>query len=156
MLAFQVKKGRIEEGSDEQISIKVFIPVYVGGEARAADDIVTDADIDSARDLLVNPGLAAYVPTLSSIDPATQNDGADDFEMTLVGLNFQSTAKVDANGTILVPTSVTETEIVVTVPASVVATTGNKPFRVRNYSTDPNGIYSDKYAQSGAINLVVS
>src|SRR5882724_11304428 len=72
------------------------------------------------------------VPTLSSISPTSTTTCAGSFSLTLNGTNFANNAKVNFGATQLTPTTSSSTQLIVTVPASSVATAGTVSVTVVN------------------------
>src|SRR5207249_11332525 len=72
------------------------------------------------------------VPTLSSISPTSTTTCAGSFSLTLNGTNFANNAKVNFGATQLTPTTSSSTQLVVSVPASSVATAGTVSVTVVN------------------------
>src|SRR5438552_7448193 len=88
------------------------------------------------------------VPTLSSISPTSTTTCAGSFSLTLNGTNFANNAKVNFGATQLTPTTSSSTQLVVTVPASSVATAGTVSVTVVN----PGGGGGTSNAQTFTIN----
>src|SRR5438552_6773769 len=88
------------------------------------------------------------VPTLSSISPTSTTTCAGSFSLTLNGTNFANNAKVNFGATQLTPTTSSSTQLVVTVPASSVATAGTVSVTVVN----PGGGGGTSNAQTLTIN----
>src|SRR5437899_5561231 len=87
-------------------------------------------------------------PTLSSISPTSTTTCAGSFSLTLNGTNFANNAKVNFGATQLTPTRSSSTQLVVTVPASSVATAGTVSVTVVN----PGGGGGTSNAQTFTIN----
>src|SRR5437899_1176059 len=87
-------------------------------------------------------------PTLSSISPTSTTTCAGSFSLTLNGTNFANNAKVNFGATQLTPTTSSSTQLVVTVPASSVATAGTVSVTVVN----PGGSGGTSNAQTFTIN----
>src|SRR5437879_1512140 len=87
-------------------------------------------------------------PTLSSISPTSTTTCAGSFSLTLNGTNFANNAKVNFGATQLTPTTSSSTQLVVTVPASSVATAGTVSVTVVN----PGGGGGTSNAQTFTIN----
>lgn len=75
-------------------------------------------------------------PVLSSISPTSRTANSGDFTLTLTGSNFLSGATVLFGAASLTPTSVTPTQIVATVPNSLIQTPGTVQVRVRSGGID--------------------
>src|SRR5438477_11691605 len=88
------------------------------------------------------------VPTLSSISPTSTTTCAGSFSLTLNGTNFANNAKVNFGATQLTPTTSSSTQLIVTVPASSVATAGIVSVTVVN----PGGSGGTSNAQTFTIN----
>src|SRR2546430_290837 len=87
-------------------------------------------------------------PTLSPISPTSTTTCAGSFSLTLNGTNFANNAKVNFGATQLTPTTSSSTQLVVTVPASSVATAGTVSVTVVN----PGGGGGTSNAQTLTIN----
>src|SRR5947208_3415758 len=87
-------------------------------------------------------------PTLSSISPTSTTTCAGSFSLTLNGTNFANNAKVNFGATQLTPTTSSSTQLIVTVPASSVATAGTVSVTVVN----PGGSGGTSNAQTFTIN----
>ncbi|WP_170170332.1 IPT/TIG domain-containing protein [Hymenobacter perfusus] len=88
------------------------------------------------------------VPTLASLDPATQVAGAGGFMLTATGANFIPSSVLYFNGAALSTTYLSETQLSATVPAAAIATAGAYPVTVT--SPTPGG------GTSGAVTFVVA
>src|SRR5207248_11656935 len=69
-------------------------------------------------------------PTIGSIDTACATPGGAQFTLTVNGTSFVSGSKVNWNGTTLVTTFVSSTQLTATVPASLIATAGTASITV--------------------------
>jgi hypothetical protein len=80
-------------------------------------------------------------PTISSISPTSATAGGAAFTLTVNGANFANGATVNfgTNGA-LTPTSITSTQIQVTVPATDIATAGTKAVTVTSGGTTSNSV----------------
>lgn len=82
----------------------------------------------------------SLVPNITSLSPSSVAAGSATFNMTISGSNFTSSSTVLLGTAVLTPTSVTSTQIVVSVPAILVGASGVLPITV----TDPNGGTSNR------------
>jgi hypothetical protein len=82
----------------------------------------------------VGPFAIAQNPTITNISPSTVTAGAQAFTLTVTGTNYNGTSTVSVNGTAIVPSSATATQLQATVPASLIATAGSLPVQVINRS----------------------
>jgi len=90
-------------------------------------------------------------PTISSIDPACATPGGAQFTLTVNGTSFVSGSTVNWNGTALVTTFVSSTQLTATVPASLIATAGTASVTVVNPNPcGPGG------ATSSAVALIIA
>ena len=80
----------------------------------------------------------AQNPTITGINPSTVPTGSPAFTLTVTGTNFNATSAVSVNAFALAPSSQTATQLLVTVPANLVATAGSLPVQVINRSA-PGG-----------------
>jgi hypothetical protein len=80
----------------------------------------------------ISPCALAQVPTITSITPNTVTAGGPAFTLTLTGTNYSGTSTVSVNGTALVPSSATATQLLATVPAQLITTAGQLPIQVIN------------------------
>ncbi|MEI9978433.1 MAG: IPT/TIG domain-containing protein [Edaphobacter sp.] len=100
--------------------------------AGTATITVTDSGgASSGATFTINPG----VPTITSISPTSATAGGAGFTLTVNGTNFVSGAAVNWNGTVLSTTLVSSTQLIATVPASLIATAGTETITV----TDSGG-----------------
>ncbi len=81
---------------------------------------------------------SAQNPTITSISPSTVTAGSPAFTLTVNGTLFNTTSTVHVNGTSIVPSSITATQLLATVPAVLVTTAGQLPVQVINLSA-PGG-----------------
>src|SRR5437773_8320561 len=84
----------------------------------------------------VRTALAANnpVPTTTSISPSSTIAGSPQFTLTVNGTNFDSTSKVNWNGSALTTTFVSSTQLTAIVPAANVAVAGTASITVKNSS----------------------
>ncbi|MEI9979936.1 MAG: IPT/TIG domain-containing protein [Edaphobacter sp.] len=101
--------------------------------AGTATITVTDSGgASSGAPFTINPG----VPTITSFSPTSATAGGGDFPLTVNGTNFVSGAAVKWNGTAALSTAlVSSTQLIATVPASLIATAGTETITV----TDSGG-----------------
>jgi hypothetical protein len=71
-------------------------------------------------------------PTINSIDPTCVAPGGPQFTLTVIGTNYVSGATVNWNGSPLVTTFVSSTQLTATVPANLIATAGTASITVVN------------------------
>jgi hypothetical protein len=83
----------------------------------------------------------AGTPTISSISPTSTTAGGAAFTLTVNGTNFVTGATVNfgTKGS-LTPTSITSTQILVTVPATDIATASTQAVTVTSGGTTTNGV----------------
>src|SRR5512133_1094112 len=74
----------------------------------------------------------AATPTISSINPSSCLAGSPQFTLTVNGTLFDNNAVVNWNGSGLVTTYVSATQLTAIVPAARVATAGTAPVTVTN------------------------
>ncbi len=82
--------------------------------------------------------VALPAPTLSSLSPATAPAGSPAFYLLVNGSGFVSGARVNWNGTSLVTTLVSASQLKAAVPPSAVATAGNSPVTASNPQSAPS------------------
>src|SRR5262249_14755925 len=71
-------------------------------------------------------------PVIASLSPPTAQEGGGSFPLTINGSNFEPGVTVDLGGTSLTPTSTGRTQLVVTVPSSVLSEEGSSSVTVVN------------------------
>ncbi len=76
--------------------------------------------------------VAAVVPAITSLAPATAVAGGSAYTLTVNGTGFDSHAQVSWNGTPLVTTFVSATQVTAAVPATDIAVSGSFPITVWN------------------------
>ena len=91
----------------------------------------------------IAPQAFAQIPTITSINPSTVNAGSAAFVLTVTGTNYDATSTVSVNTFALAPSSQTATQLMVTVPANLVATAGPLPVQVINSSAAGGPQYSN-------------
>jgi hypothetical protein len=69
-------------------------------------------------------------PTITTLNPTRTTAGNPTFNLTITGTNFRTGDTVDFNGTTLTPSSITATQIIVSVPSVQVTTPGFRNVRV--------------------------
>ncbi|MGA3344886.1 MAG: IPT/TIG domain-containing protein [Terracidiphilus sp.] len=92
----------------------------------------------------------AQTPAITGISPSTVNAGSPAFTLTIAGANFDTTSTIQIDGTILSPASESATQLTVTVPASLIASTGTLSVSVVNRA--PTGAP----LTSNAVTLIVA
>ena len=78
------------------------------------------------------------IPTITSLTPNAQVAGGPAVTLTIAGTGFTPTSTVNFNGVSYTQTSSTATSLVVTIPASAVATAGNFAVTVTNTAGTSN------------------
>lgn len=106
-----------------QASVTVLNPTPGGGVSNIASFTITAGQ---------NPS-----PTLTSISPNSANAGAGTFTITATGTNFVASSKVRWNGQDLATLFNSATELVATVPASLIVTAGTAQVTV--FTPTPGG-----------------
>jgi uncharacterized protein (TIGR03437 family) len=71
-------------------------------------------------------------PTISSLNPASATEGGSGFTLTVNGTSFLSGATVSWNGSALVTTFVSSTQLTAAVPAGLIASSGSASITVAN------------------------
>ncbi len=111
-----------------------------------------DNGLSNSIAFVINPA-SNPVPTVTSISPTSAKAGSGDFTLTVAGTNFLAPAggmggsvvqwNAGAQQTSLTPSSVTSTQIQVTVPGTLIAAAGSATVTVFNPApgggTSPNG-----------------
>ena len=80
------------------------------------------------------------VPTITSLTPNTQVVGGPAVALTIAGTGFTATSTVSFNGVSYAQTSSSATSLVVTIPASALATVGSFPVTVTNSAGTSNSL----------------
>ncbi len=84
---------------------------------------------------------AVSAPTITSLSPTTAPAGSAALTLTVNGTGFLSAATVQWNGSALATTFVSATQLMATVPASLLASAGNATVTVANSAGTPsNGV----------------
>ena len=78
---------------------------------------------------------AQAAPVISSLSPGNVRSGSGTFTLTITGGTFQSGAVVSFGSAVLFPTSVSSTQITVTVPGYLITLAGSIPVAVTNPGT---------------------
>jgi hypothetical protein len=86
----------------------------------------------------IGPYALAQNPTITSINPSAVTAGSPAFTLTVTGTLFNATSTVHVNGTSIVPSSISATQLLATVPGSLVTTAAQLPVQVINLSA-PGG-----------------
>ncbi len=76
--------------------------------------------------------VAAAVPAITSLSPATAFTGGSAYTLTVNGTGFDSSAQVSWNGSPMVTTFVSATQVTAVVPATDIAASGSFPVTVWN------------------------
>lgn len=117
--------------------VVVTIPTSAVASAGTAQVTVTAGTVtSSALTFTIN----APAPILRSLSPTPAVAGGEQFVLTLTGSNFGTSPQVSFNGTSVAVTSSTSTQIVATIPASLIATAGSVPVFVTVNGTQSNTI----------------
>lgn len=87
--------------------------------------------------------VAGTMPTVSALSPNSATAGSAAFTMTVNGTNFASKSVVNLNGTAQTAntTFVSGNQLMVAVPAAVIATPGTVSVTVTNPATSGTGMY---------------
>lgn len=88
-------------------------------------------------------------PIISSLSPSTVIEGSSDLTLTITGSNFATGATVSFGGNALTPISSSSTQLVVTVPASLLTTPSQVNVTVN--VPDGSGVAGENVASSPAI-----
>jgi hypothetical protein len=78
---------------------------------------------------------AQAAPAISSLSPGNVRSGSGTFTLTITGGTFQSGAVVSFGSAVLFPTSVSSTQVTVTVPGYLITLAGSIPVSVTNPGT---------------------
>jgi IPT/TIG domain len=89
------------------------------------------------------PPVAGTMPAISQLSPDSATAGGAAFVLTVNGTNFSSKAVVNWNGAAQTAntTYVSGSQLMVTVPASAIATSGAVAVTVTNPATPGSGVY---------------
>ena len=79
------------------------------------------------------------VPTITELSPDNVSAGAPGLTLTVNGSSFGTNAVVEWNGAQQTTTSVTANQLVATIPATAIATSGTVPVTVTNPGTPASG-----------------
>ncbi len=82
--------------------------------------------------------VAAVVPAITSLSPATAVTGGSSYTLTVNGTGFDSSAQVSWNGSPMVTTFVSATKVTAVVPAADIAVAGSFPVTVWNSDGSAN------------------
>jgi predicted heme/steroid binding protein len=88
--------------------------------------VVTSAGASAYNAFTVNPAL----PTITSLSPTSSTAGGAGFTLTVNGTNFDSSAKINWNGSALATTYVSATQLTAAVPANLIASAGTASISV--------------------------
>lgn len=86
------------------------------------------------------PPAAGTAPTITTLSPASIAAGGAAFVLTVNGTNFASNAAVNWNGAAQTTTFVTASQLMTTVPAAAISTSGTAQVTVTNPAV-AGGIY---------------
>lgn len=95
----------------------------------------------------INLVVGAATPGITQLQPATIAAGSAAFTLTVSGTNFVSGSVVSFNGTAMITTEVSSTQLTSSIPASAITTQGTVPVTV----TNPNG-----GGTSAAVNFTIT
>ena len=88
------------------------------------------------------PPTAGAMPAIAQLSPGSTTAGGAAFTLTVNGSNFGTKAVVNWNGVAQTATSfVTNNQLMVAVPASMIANSGNVQITVTNPATSGSGMY---------------
>jgi hypothetical protein len=88
--------------------------------------VTTSAGTSSASSFTVQLGS----PTITGMNPTSATAGGSAFTLTVNGMNFDSSAKVNWNGSALTTTYVSANQVTAAVPASLITSTGTATITV--------------------------
>src|SRR5262249_35915885 len=88
--------------------------------------------VSAAFQFSVASANAPIAPVISSLSPGTVLAGSGAFTLTITGGTFQAGAVVSFGSAVLFPTSVSSTQITVTVPGYLITAAGSVPVTVTN------------------------
>jgi IPT/TIG domain len=78
------------------------------------------------------PATAGAMPTIAELVPSSTTAGAASFSLEVEGASFASNAVVNFNGTRMATTWVSAGQLMATIPASAIASSGTVPVTVTN------------------------
>jgi hypothetical protein len=111
----------------------------IASAGTASITIATTAGTSSASTFTVQ----SATPTITSINPTSAIAGGSAFTLTVNGTNFDSSAKVNWNGSALATTYINATQVTANVPASLITSTGTANITVAtNAGTSAVSTYS--------------
>ncbi|MGB7131808.1 MAG: IPT/TIG domain-containing protein [Candidatus Sulfotelmatobacter sp.] len=87
------------------------------------------------------PSTPGTVPAISQLAPDSMDHGGAGFILTVNGNNFLSTSVLNFNGTAQTTTFVSANQLMATIPASAIETSGTVPVTVTNPATTGMGAY---------------
>ena len=122
-------------------AISIPVNVMVSGAApvsSATFTVTTPAGVSNVADFDI-----VGTPGVSQLVPATTTAGSDDFTLTIHGSNFQRDAFVNFGSTPLTPSSVTATQISVSIPTAAVSEIGTAIVNVSSASATSNSLNFD-------------
>ena len=111
--------------------------IYVGGGFSS----ISGENRKSFATFDLTPAVSNPLPVLTNITPTSATEGDPDLVLTATGTDFISTSTIDWNGTPLVTTYVSATELTATIPAANLTTAGTANVTVT--SPAPGGGTSD-------------
>ncbi len=123
--------------SDSQLT--AVVPANLIASTGVASITVTNSNGDLSN--AVNFTITAQSQfSISSLSPASAVAGGAAFTLTIAGTNFTSGATVHFGASVLTPSSVTATQIQVTVPAALIAAVGTPSVTVVQSSATSNAL----------------
>jgi trimeric autotransporter adhesin len=130
--------GNLASGSTATVTFNL-TPESAGqiestGSVSAVSYDPTPSNNQATASTTISGGLYSAVPVLSSISPAIVQSSSGSFTLTVTGSGFNSSSTINANGTSLATTYVSNTQLTATVTASLSANYGWIPITVSNPS----------------------
>jgi hypothetical protein len=98
----------------------------IASAGTASITVSTTAGTGGANTFTVQSG----TPTITGINPSSVTAGGTAFTLTVNGTNFDSSAKVGCNGTVLTTSYVNANQVTATVPANLIASAGTASITV--------------------------
>ena len=87
------------------------------------------------------PPVAGAVPTIAALSPSSMAAGSPAFTLTVNGTNFNSNAMVNWNGVAQTTTFVSANQLIMSVPAAAIASSGTVAVTVTNPAVPGTGLY---------------
>ncbi len=103
------------------------IPAGLVATAGSATITVTDSAGTSAAVTFI---VATALPTIATLSPSSAMAGAGGFTLAVTGANFDSSARVNWNGSALTTTFVSAAQVTAAVPANLIASAGTASITV--------------------------